>query len=78
SCEVCGFDFLHRYGSIGDGFAEVHHKVPLGRALGERKTKLNDLAVVCSNCHRMLHRGNPLFSMAELQASLNVHGPEFP
>ena len=72
SCEVCGFDFLRRYGSIGDGFAEVHHRVPLGHAVGERKTRLKHLAVVCSNCHRMLHRGNPLFSIAKLRARLST------
>ncbi len=74
SCEVCGFDFWHRYGSIGAGFAEVHHKVPLRLALGGRKTRLKHLAVVCSNCHRMLHRGNPLFSVAELRARLSTLG----
>jgi HNH endonuclease len=53
-CEVCGFDFYQRYGSIGDGFAEVHHKLPINT--GSRLTRLSDLAVVCANCHRMLHR----------------------
>lgn len=69
-CEVCGFDFVQRYGSIGDGFAEIHHNSPLGASKGIRKTTLRDLAIVCSNCHRMLHRGTPLFSISELRARL--------
>jgi 5-methylcytosine-specific restriction protein A len=29
ACEVCGFDFAEVYGSLGNGFAECHHTVPL-------------------------------------------------
>jgi hypothetical protein len=57
-CEVpnCGFDFHEKYGELGDGFAEVHHKKPLSRAPSTgRKVKLADLAIVCANCHRMIH-----------------------
>jgi 5-methylcytosine-specific restriction enzyme A len=59
-CEVvgCGFDFERRYGELGKGYAHVHHRIPLGMAssLGT-KTKLEDLAVVCPNCHAMIHLG---------------------
>ncbi|MCB1218089.1 HNH endonuclease [bacterium] len=56
ACEVCGFDFENYYGTIGKHFAECHHIVPLGELSQERETTLNDLAIVCANCHRMLHR----------------------
>jgi 5-methylcytosine-specific restriction enzyme A len=59
ACEVCGFDFEVAYGQHGLGYIECHHTVPLAQATGPRTTRLDDLAVVCSNCHRMLHRGNP-------------------
>lgn len=55
-CEVCGFDFQKFYGDLGSGFIEAHHRVPLSELNGEKTTKLNDLALVCSNCHKMLHR----------------------
>jgi predicted HNH restriction endonuclease len=56
ACEVCSFDFRLFYGAHGDGFAEVHHLRPLAwRAMNEA-TSLADLAIVCANCHRMLHR----------------------
>ncbi len=58
-CEVCDFNFEVAYGTLGKGFAEVHHIIPLS-TLGETKTKLSDLAVLCSNCHRMIHRTNPI------------------
>lgn len=68
-CECCSFDFLQVYGEIGEGFAEVHHIDPLALSMPDRKTKLSELAIVCANCHRMLHRGG-LISLEELRAKL--------
>jgi predicted HNH restriction endonuclease len=53
-CECCDFDFAKAYPTHGEGFIECHHKLPISQ--GERITKLEDLALVCSNCHRMLHK----------------------
>jgi len=56
-CQACGFDFFEKYGEHGKDYIEVHHK-KLVSSLKE-KTKIcprNDMDVVCSNCHRMLHR----------------------
>jgi len=55
-CEVCDFDFAMVYGVLGDGFAECHHRVPLGKLKVEHPIRLSELAIVCANCHRMLHR----------------------
>ncbi len=58
-CEVpgCGFDFERIYGSVGRGYAQVHHRFPLSESDEETQTTLADLAVVCANCHAMIHRG---------------------
>ncbi len=57
ACEVCGFSFLSRYPDhLGRGFIEVHHLTPISSLDGIRKTELKDLHLVCSNCHRMIHR----------------------
>lgn len=56
-CEVCGFDFALAFGEIGTGYAQVHHKVPLGVRQRPSETKMGDLAVLCANCHAMVHRG---------------------
>ena len=66
-CEVCEMDFVQTYGEIGIGFIEAHHKKPVAELDGSEKTKISDLALVCSNCHRMLHRSIPLLSVAELK-----------
>jgi len=67
TCEVCGFDFARVYGDVGRGFCEVHHKVPLAEVITEITTKLEDLAILCANCHRMVHRTNPFKSVEELK-----------
>ena len=55
-CEVCQFDFVEKYGAPGEGFIEAHHEDPLGETEGETETKVEDLKMVCANCHRMLHK----------------------
>lgn len=68
-CEVCGFDFAGVYGPRGSNFCEVHHLKPLSDVQSEVETHLQDLAIVCSNCHRMLHR-EPWTDIPGLRASL--------
>lgn len=71
-CECCTFDFSKTYPNLGDGFIECHHKIPVHK--GERITNIKDLALVCSNCHRMLHRKNKhneYYTVEELQKIIN-------
>ena len=70
ACEACGFDFAERYGEIGKGFCEVHHTRPLGAREGSEITGLADLAILCSNCHRIIHRTDPMWTVTELAAHL--------
>ena len=70
-CEVCNFNFADAYGVIGEGFIEAHHLVAVSDwPSGERKTRLRDVALVCSNCHRMLHRRRPWPSVDDLKTVL--------
>ena len=66
-CEICGFDFKDRYGDVGERYIECHHIVPLSESDDGRPTTLNDLILVCANCHRMLHYGTPIPSIQELK-----------
>ncbi|MFF3496659.1 HNH endonuclease [Streptomyces sp. NPDC002795] len=54
-CEVCLFDFHTAYGQLGSGYIEVHHRLPL-HISGRTETRLDDLAFLCANCHRMCHK----------------------
>ncbi|MFE6354701.1 HNH endonuclease [Streptomyces rochei] len=71
ACEACGFDFEATYGPRGAGYIECHHIVPLHEA-GEGRTKLNDLALICANCHRMIHRRSPWPTPDELRNLINA------
>lgn len=72
-CEGCGLSFLEVYGEHGRDFIEVHHTLPvhtLPDAGGT--TKLDDLALVCANCHRMIHRTKNWLSIDQLRALLKT------
>lgn len=66
-CEVCDFNFEKFYGKHGEKFCEIHHLTPLHKSDRNTETKLSDLAVVCSNCHRIIHRMDPMPSISELK-----------
>ena len=66
-CDVCGFSFVQVYGTVGKGFVEAHHVLPLAELESITETRAEDLALVCANCHRMLHRRRPWLSKAELR-----------
>jgi predicted HNH restriction endonuclease len=70
SCEICDFDFEQRYGERGHGFIEAHHTKALATLTENATTKLEDLALVCSNCHRMIHAQKPWLSIDQLRAVL--------
>jgi 5-methylcytosine-specific restriction protein A len=72
-CEVCGFDFKVGYGDRGDGFIECHHTKPLEMLEPGGNTHVRDLALVCSNCHRMIHRRRPWLTVDQLRQHVVRH-----
>lgn len=66
-CQVCGFSFVERYGEFGRGFIEAHHKQPVAELTPGSRTRLEDIALVCANCHRMLHYGDSTLTIEELK-----------
>jgi 5-methylcytosine-specific restriction protein A len=72
ACEECGFDFGHRYGTHGSGFIECHHTRPLFTLVGPAKTTLEDLVLICANCHRMIHARRHWLTMEELKAVIRA------
>ncbi len=65
-CQACGFEFYERYGEIGRDYAQVHHLKPLNDLTKPSRTRLSDLAVLCANCHVMVHRGGEVRSPGQL------------
>jgi 5-methylcytosine-specific restriction protein A len=66
-CEACGFDFEREYGERGTGFIECHHTWPVHTLRAGQKTKLTELALLCANCHRMIHSKTPWLDLEELR-----------
>jgi 5-methylcytosine-specific restriction protein A len=66
ACEVCNFDFGEYYGERGRGYIECHHVEPL-HVSGQREVTIRDLALLCSNCHRMIHTKPPWLTVSELR-----------
>ncbi|MGC5342257.1 HNH endonuclease [Streptomyces sp. DT171] len=76
-CEVCAFRFGRAYGPLGEGYIEVHHVLPL-HISGPRETRLEDLAFLCANCHRMCHasfNGTSWRTPTALRAQMTAHTP---
>ena len=69
-CEVCRVDFREKYGPLGMRAIEVHHLRPLKFAAGARETTIDDVKVLCANCHRMIHDISPPFEISELRKLL--------
>ena len=71
-CAACGFCFADMYHDRGKGFIEIHHEKPLYQFstdgfeayIGEA---VKNMKPVCSNCHRMLHRGESTITVDELK-----------
>jgi 5-methylcytosine-specific restriction protein A len=70
-CAVCGFNFRDKYGVIGNNYIEVHHLHEIS-LVGEDNEidPITDLRPVCSNCHSMLHRTRPAYSIDELKTKI--------
>ena len=70
-CSVCGISMEQLYGEIGKDYIEVHHIIPVSEYGEERLIDpLEELVPVCPNCHAMLHRRKPPYSIDELKAKI--------
>lgn len=68
ACEACELDFSSVYGPRGQNFIECHHTKPVHEMAPGEKTKLKDLALLCANCHRMVHAQKPWLTVKELKS----------
>ncbi|QFT88088.1 HNH endonuclease [Bacillus sp. THAF10] len=72
-CAVCNFNFYKSYGDIGNDFIHVHHLLELNQIGVEYKVDpIKDLRPVCPNCHAMLHRKKPAYTIDELKVLYNT------
>ncbi|MCD8408645.1 HNH endonuclease [Tenacibaculum dicentrarchi] len=68
NCQVCDFNFEEKFGDLGKNFIHVHHKIDIATIGNEYSVNpLTDLIPVCPNCHSMLHKKKPAYSIEELK-----------
>lgn len=71
TCYVCGFDFSNEYGALGKDFIHVHHEIEISSIGSEYSIDpIKDLKPVCPNCHAMIHRKKPAYSISEIKKHL--------
>ncbi|MGE8189189.1 HNH endonuclease [Pseudomonas sp. NPDC086278] len=71
-CEACGVDFYALYGTEGFQVIECHHQIPLAHADHKGKTNVQDLALLCANCHRLAHTSESLHRTDALRRYVQV------
>lgn len=69
ACAACGFDFSKRYGELGTNIIDVHHTKPVHTMEPGEKTKVADLVLLCSNCHRVVHSRRTWLSVEQVKAA---------
>ena len=48
-------------------FIKCHHTKPISKMKIDEKTKLDDLSLLCPNCHRIVHNKKPWLSIDKLK-----------
>lgn len=67
-CQACDFNFEKIYGEIGKGFIHVHHITPVSEMGGTYVLNpIRDLIPLCPNCHAMIHKNTPPYSLNALR-----------
>ncbi len=74
-CCVCRRDYSTLLGGRGVRVLQVHHRDQLAARDAPSLTKVKDLAVVCANCHLLLHLDpKNALSVEDLQEMLEADG----
>jgi predicted HNH restriction endonuclease len=68
ACEACDGDAAETYGEVGAGVIDAHHTKPLHTLTEPTETSLDDLALLCATCHRVIHAAKPWLTVPELRA----------
>lgn len=67
---------MKAYGNLGKGYIETHHLTALHELPPDYPICLspkNDFAVLCANCHRMIHRSGAPNNLDDFRRLVNKH-----
>lgn len=68
-CEACGLDPVELYGTNGERCIEAHHKIPIEELQPDSVTRIEDMAMVCASCHRIIHTERPCLQIDKVVVS---------
>ena len=71
-CAACGLDFGQRYGKDLVGVIDCHHTNPVHTLAPGHETRVEDLVLLCPNCHRAVHAAKPWLTVEQLRDRLRV------
>ena len=62
-CESCGLVTSEAFPGLTEDILEVHHRVALSASECAVINSVDDLALLCPNCHRAIHRTKPMMTV---------------
>lgn len=67
NCEVCGFNFTKFYRGFSKYCLVAHHLNPIGNRETGSQTSIDDIALLCPNCHIAVHTEDPPMKLEKLK-----------
>ena len=67
-CHACSCVPVDMYGPAGESCMEAHHKVPIEQLQPDSITVVNDMAMLCASCHRVVHSEKPCLTVDQVNA----------
>ena len=68
-CEACGLKPIDLYGPDGERCIEAHHKIPIEELQPDSITRVDEMAMVCASCHRIIHSTKPCLPVSQVVQS---------
>lgn len=65
-CQACGLDPILLYGEDGERCIEAHHTIPIEELQPDSETRVQDMAMVCASCHRIIHKQKPCLLVSDV------------
>lgn len=67
-CVACDLQPETLYDDRGERCIEAHHKIPIEELQPDSITRVDDMAMVCASCHRVIHSQKPCLTIEEVRA----------
>lgn len=67
-CVACDLKPESLYDDKGERCIEAHHKIPIEELQPDSITRVDDMAMVCASCHRVIHSRKPCLTIEEVRA----------